>query len=87
MTSAAKVALILGAGPNIGHHVAQALKEKGYKVALTSRSSKESENTPDQIHIAADLSHPDSVVRTFSQVKASLGLPSVVVYNGKSEGA
>ncbi len=32
------VALILGAGPNVGHHVAKALQSQKYKVALGSRN-------------------------------------------------
>ena len=77
------VILILGSGPNVGHHVARAFAAKGYKVALASRKAKEEDNTNDQVNIANDLSDPDSVVGVFSKVKALLGLPSVVVYNGR----
>lgn len=80
--SSSPVILILGAGPNIGQHVAQAFAAKGYKVALASRTAKE-ESTEDGINISSDLSDPESVVNLFSKVKESLGLPSVVVYNGQ----
>ncbi|KAJ5893613.1 short-chain dehydrogenase [Penicillium taxi] len=81
MLSTSPVILILGSGPNVGHHVAQAFASKGYKVAIASRSLKEEDSSADQIHISADLSDPHSVKDIFSKVKASLGLPSVVVYN------
>lgn len=83
MAGTSPVILILGSGPNIGHHVARAFAAKGYKVALASRSLKEDDSNADRVHISADLSDPHSVKGIFSKVKASLGLPSVVVYNGK----
>lgn len=78
----ASVALILGAGSNVGHHVGKAFAAKGYKLALVSRTSKEEESTPDQLNIQSDFSDPDSVVQAFAKVKAQIGLPSVVIYNG-----
>ncbi|KAL5386421.1 hypothetical protein DPSP01_004146 [Paraphaeosphaeria sporulosa] len=81
MASRSGVILILGAGANIGQHVAQQFASQGYKVASTSRSAKSADNTSDAVHIVADLSDPESVAGIFSQVKASLGVPSVVVYN------
>jgi NAD(P)-dependent dehydrogenase (short-subunit alcohol dehydrogenase family) len=83
MASTSPVILILGSGPNVGHHVARAFVAKGYKVALASRSVKEEDNNTDQVHISADLSDPHSVKDIFSKVEASIGLPSVVVYNGE----
>lgn len=84
MATSSPVILILGSGSNIGQGVARAFAAKGYKVALASRSQKEEDSTAQQLNIAADLSNPDSVANVFSKVKASLGLPSVVVYNGKN---
>ncbi|KAI9656896.1 MAG: hypothetical protein M1821_003535 [Bathelium mastoideum] len=84
MSSTSPVILILGSGPNVGQNVAQAFAAKGYKVALASRKLKEEESTAEQVNISSDLSDPKSVIEVFSKVKASLGLPSVVVYNGKS---
>lgn len=78
-----KIILILGSGANVGHHVSKAFLAKGYKVASTSRSAKEDKNSPDAINIAADLSDPESVAQVFAKVKASFGIPSVVVYNGE----
>jgi NAD(P)-dependent dehydrogenase (short-subunit alcohol dehydrogenase family) len=84
MPAASPVILILGAGPNIGSHVAKAFAAKGYKVALAARRVKEADNTADQVNIPSDLSDPNSVINAFSKVKALLGLPSVVVYNGRT---
>jgi NAD(P)-dependent dehydrogenase (short-subunit alcohol dehydrogenase family) len=83
MPTTSPVLLILGSGPHVGEHVARAFAAKGYKVALASRKSKEEGNTADQINISSDFSSPESVVEVFSKVKALLGVPSVVVYNGK----
>lgn len=85
MSSASPVILILGSGPNVGKHVARSFAAKGYRVALTSRSPKSQDDSPTQLNIASDLSNPDSVAEVFSKVKASFGLPSVVVYNGKPQ--
>ena len=83
MTSTSPVVLILGSGPNVGQHVARAFAARDYKIALTSRKPRSEDDTPDQINVIGDLSYPDSVVEVFDKVKASLGIPSVVVYNGK----
>jgi len=81
MPANSPVALILGAGSNIGHHVAAAFAAKGYKIVLAARSLKEEDSTPNQLNIKSDFSDPDSVVKAFAKVKSELGLPSVVVYN------
>jgi NAD(P)-dependent dehydrogenase (short-subunit alcohol dehydrogenase family) len=86
MSSPSPVLLILGAGPNIGHHVATTFLSHGYKVALASRTTKNHSNDADhknQIHIAVDLSKPETIPAVFNTVKTQLGAPpSVVVYNG-----
>ncbi|KAJ9499551.1 hypothetical protein H2202_005134 [Exophiala xenobiotica] len=86
MSSPSPVVLILGAGPNIGHHVATTFLSHGYKVALASRTTKNHSNDADhknQIYIAVDLSKPETIPAVFNTVKTQLGAPpSVVVYNG-----
>ena len=77
------VALILGAGPNVGQHVARALAAKGYKVAHASRSVKRDDSASNQSNFQVDLSNPLSVPELFAKVKEALGTPSVVVYNGE----
>lgn len=82
MSTTSPIILILGAGPRIGTSVAKAFAAKGYKVALASRKASEANNTANEVHIQSDFADPCTVANTFSQVKASLGIPSVVVYNG-----
>ena len=82
MSTTSPVILIIGAGPRIGTSVAKAFAAKGYKVALASRKASEANNTANEIHIQSDFADPSTVANAFSQVKASLGIPSVVVYNG-----
>lgn len=77
---ASKILLIIGAGPRVGEGVARAFLQKGYKVALASRTQRKPD-TPDQIHFTADVSKADSVADLFTRVKAKWGTPSVVVYN------
>lgn len=83
MTSISPVVLIFGAGPNIGQAVARTFASKGYKVALAARSLRESDSTDKQLNITSDLAKSEDVVNAFTKVKEVLGIPSVVVYNGK----
>lgn len=82
MAGTSPIILILGAGPNIGQGVARAFAAKGYKVALASRRAK-APSTGNEVHFPSDLSNPSAIVEVFSKVKASLGIPSVVVYNSE----
>lgn len=84
MPGTSPVILILGAGPNIGQAVARTFALKGYKVALAARSLKEADSTDTQLNITTDFANPDDVVRAFTRVRKVFGIPSVVVYNGKS---
>ena len=76
------VALIFGAGKNIGAGVAKALAGAGYKVAVASRTSQHDLSGPSYLHTTCDLADPSSVEQTFEDVRQKLGQPSVVVYNG-----
>lgn len=78
------IILVLGAGPNIGQAVARTFASKGYKVALAGRSLKEGDSTDNQLNIKSDFANTDDVVDAFTRVRKVLGIPSVVVYNGKS---
>lgn len=78
----APIVLILGAGSNIGSHVAKAFAERGYSIAMASRNPKKSETNPAYHTFQGDLSDVSSVSSIFTQVRKALGHPSVVVYNG-----
>ena len=78
------VALIFGAGANIGAGVAKAFAASGYKVAVASRSSKHGLTQDDYLHLTCDLDDPSSVTKAFEETRQALGAPGVVVYNGRS---
>lgn len=79
------VILILGAGANVGTHVARSFATKGYRVASTSRTFRDQETTSNgDLHLQSDLTDPGSVAGVFAKVRDLLGPPSVVVYNGES---
>lgn len=75
------VILLLGAGANIGHGIAQRFSSSGYKVAIASRSGKSAQGT-DYLSVKADLTQPQDVKSVFDTVKSEMGIPSVVVYIG-----
>jgi hypothetical protein len=77
------VALILGAGPKVGLPAAKAFASIGYKVAIAARSLSESDSTETQLNIKADFARPEEVINAFAKVRKELGVPSVVLYNGK----
>lgn len=78
------VALILGAGANVGRNVGRAFAAKGYRIAFAARSLRDEDSTREELNIHSDFADPDSVIRVFAKVKSQLGLPHVVVYNGTS---
>ena len=82
MAATSPIILILGAGPRVGSSVAKAFASKGYKVALASRKASEAADSANEIHVQSDFADPATVVNAFAKVKSSLGVPSVVVYNG-----
>lgn len=84
MPGISPVVLILGAGPKVGLPAAKAFASNGYKVAIAARSLKEADSTDNQLNIKSDFANPEDVVSAFTKVKKQLGIPSVVVYNGKS---
>jgi NAD(P)-dependent dehydrogenase (short-subunit alcohol dehydrogenase family) len=83
MAARSPVALIFGAGPNIGQSVVRKFASKGYKVGLAARSVKEADSTESQLNIPSDFTKTEDVVKAFDQVKKTFGIPSVVVYNGE----
>ncbi|KAK8103220.1 hypothetical protein PG984_016366 [Apiospora sp. TS-2023a] len=80
--STARVALILGAGANVGQSTARAFAAKGYQVATVARKAREEEDNAAQLSIQGDFAQPESIPDIFTKVKAKFGAPpSVVVYN------
>jgi NAD(P)-dependent dehydrogenase (short-subunit alcohol dehydrogenase family) len=79
---AQNIILVLGAGPNVGLHVAKYFGQKGFKTAAVSRNPTEELRSAVDLTIKADLEDPEVVKAIFDEVKAKLGVPNVVVYNG-----
>ncbi len=77
------IALIIGAGPNVGLSCARAFSATGYHVLISSRTASKDGDLQKYPHFATDLTRPASVVDLFSEVKKTAGIPSVVIYNGK----
>jgi NAD(P)-dependent dehydrogenase (short-subunit alcohol dehydrogenase family) len=77
------VALILGAGPNIGSALTSSLAKLNYRIATASRSGTNSINpTTGILTLQADFATPTSIPSLFSAVLKEYGTaPSVVVWN------
>ena len=79
------IALVLGAGSNIGADVATQFKNVGYLVALLSRTREEGLDSEGNLNIRADLSDIKSIPKIFETVRSTWGHPSVIIYNGRSK--
>jgi len=87
MTS--RVALVTGAGRNVGQGIAVALAAAGYRVAVNDLDDQRTRQTVDLISgtgataVSApfDVTDPDAVASSVAQVKADLGPIDVVVNN------
>lgn len=77
------VALIIGAGANVGRTVALTLQKHQYKVVLGSRNPDIEALKKDGLFpVKVDATKPDSVVQAFKTVSDELGPPNVVIFNG-----
>lgn len=81
MSASSSIALVFGAGQNVGAGVVKAFSAKGYRIATVSRTATADTNDK-RLHILADLEDPESVSTVLDTVRKQLGHPSVVVYNG-----
>lgn len=84
--TAARVALITGAGRGIGRAVAELLSAQGLRVALTARSASELADTAvrcagETLAIAADLTAEGATDRIFAEVEQTWGGVDVLVAN------
>jgi NAD(P)-dependent dehydrogenase (short-subunit alcohol dehydrogenase family) len=82
-TMAHQVVLVLGAGKNVGSAAVSKFKSKGYKVAAVSRNPIAEVRQDADLVLSADFSDPNCFAGIFEQVEGALGLPNVVIYNGK----
>jgi len=75
------IALVLGAGGNIGSALAKKFSAAGYGIALTARRITDGKTSDGYLNVKADLSDPGSIPAIFDRVRKELGTPSVVIYN------
>ncbi|OXM73716.1 MULTISPECIES: SDR family oxidoreductase [Amycolatopsis] len=84
------VAVLTGAGSGIGRHVARALLEDGYRVALAGRRADALAETaagaPDALVHAADVADPAQVSALFEAVTARWGRVDVLFNNAGTFG-
>ena len=81
----AGLAVIAGAGPGIGAHLARCFHDAGYRVALLARSASTLQalrrELPGSCGFRCDVSSPESVDRTFREIRSTLGPARVLVFN------
>jgi NAD(P)-dependent dehydrogenase (short-subunit alcohol dehydrogenase family) len=83
MSSPKPLMLLLGSGSNIGQAVARKFEAGGYNVAIAARSLPDRKVSDKRWSYTIDLSNPNAVAETFAKVTNDIGIPNVVVYNGK----
>jgi 3-hydroxybutyrate dehydrogenase len=81
-----RTALVTGAGRGIGRAIAQRLSAAGLRVALTSRSQRELEQTAalcpaETLIVPADITDEEAVHGVFAEVERSWGPVTVLVAN------
>lgn len=80
---ASNIILILGAGPNSGLEIIKYFSDKSYKTVAVARNPSEEISKVADLVIKADFSDAANMKAIFDKVREKLGVPNVVVYNGK----
>lgn len=83
MASPRPLLLLLGAGSNIGQAVSKKFQASGYCVALASRSLPDRRVSDQEWSYKIDLSNPSAIESLFSKISEEVGIPNIVVYNGR----
>lgn len=84
-STSSRVALIFGAGANVGASLVKGFLGAGYRVATVSRSNRPTPTPASTLSIQADLSDPSGVPGVFTQLHdAGWPAPSVVIWNAAS---
>ena len=82
------VCAVVGIGPGNGEAFARAFHEKGYALAMMSRSTDLSgqlaEEFGDSGAYACDAGNPDSIIAAFGQARSDLGPIDTLIYNAGS---
>ncbi len=78
------VAVVTGAGSGLGRHIARALLDAGYRVALAGRRAdalRETADGPETLAVPTDVGDPQAVKRLFDEVKGTWGRLDLLVNN------
>ena len=83
MGASRRVAVVLGAGANIGHKVTGRFTAAGYKVAVISRSGDSVPSVIATMSLSADFTDSRTIHEVFEEIRGKLGEQSVLIYNGR----
>lgn len=89
MTMDKKTIVVVGAGQDLGNHVAKRFGKEGFRVLLMARNGQalkayEQEFAAEGIEVythAVDAAKPETLTEAFHWVKSTFGAPEVMVYN------
>jgi len=80
--------VIAGVGPGNGLALCRKFFNEGFKVVILARNFEKmqeyAKDCDDIYPFSCDLSDPDSIEKTFSEITNTLGIPKVVIYNAGS---
>ncbi len=80
--------IIAGVGPGNGLAFCKKFRGAGYQIAILARDLdrlQEYSKDDEDIHpFACDLTDPDCINETFTEIFSTLGAPEVVIYNAGS---
>lgn len=84
-----KLLVIVGAGAGMGSGIARKFGSNGFRIVLVSRNEealfknvfKLKEEDIEAYGVSANASDPVSIKSAFEQIKASYGMPEILVYN------
>src|SRR2546429_4189171 len=80
-----RVAVVTGAGSGLGRHIARALLDAGYRVAVAGRRPEplreSAEGYPDALPVPTDVADPAQVEALFDAVRTRWGRLDLLVNN------
>jgi len=84
-TVAQKVCVVTGVGPGTGRAIVERFAAGGYQVAMLARNVERLASFEADLEGAfaypCDVTDPDALARTLVEIRARLGVPSVVIHN------
>ncbi len=88
-SQAVGTAVIVGAGPGLGHALAKKLAHEGFDLVLVTRDAEKNRELAIDLAVhgctvstmSADVTDEKSVLKLFADIESSQGIPSLVVYS------